>query len=253
MLNPVIVITPTPEKIKILSYNINHGEDTNQSYGFNEIIKIIKKENPDFVCLNDVEQECVRTYRENQVQKIAESLGMEYTFGEVVEIDGGWNGNAILSKYPLIFSGNRLLKKQGQSGIQAYLQTTYRVGDLKLHIYTSELSKDESIAEKQIEEITEKILDNMSKLAINDPIILTGTFNLLPNHNGIKEIEKYFLNSYDKIKGNKNTYPSNSPIHQYDYIFHRKNIRLESASVINNSTTRNCSRHLPVVTIFKLR
>ncbi len=249
-----VQIIPTPEKIKVLSFNINHGEDQSDGYGLKKIIEIIKNENPDFVTLNDVDKKAIRTYREDQARKIAGNLGMYFTFGNINKLNGGWNGNAILSKYPLIYSENRFYKDAIEDEKQTLLYGAFQAGNLKIHIFTTVLSENEDIAENQNQEIINQVIDHVAKHAVNDPVILTGSFNMDYNHSSIKEMNTYFLNSTKKIsENNKLTYPAIEPNQQFDYIFYRKNVKLLSGKVINNNFTRNSSDHLPVVAEFQFK
>jgi endonuclease/exonuclease/phosphatase family metal-dependent hydrolase len=252
MKNQTVEVAVTPEKLKVMSFNINHGEGSDGGYGLKEIIQIIRSENPDIVTLNDVDKLAVRTYREDQARKIAGNLGMNFTYGETSEIEGGWNGNAILSKYPLIYSGNRFFSAGAKENPKAYLHTTYALGDLKVHIITTEFSEGEETAVKQKQEMLDRVLNDMTKFIVNDPIILTGTFNMNHNHSAIKDLDNYFINTTRK-NSNKLTYPARNPVRQGDYIFYRKNIKLLSAEIVDNNNTRNSSDHLPLWAEFLLR
>lgn len=246
------IIPETPEKIKILSFNINHGEDNSGSYGLKEIIEIIKDQDADIVTLNDVDNMSVRTYREDQARKIAGNLGMNFTYGNINEVEGGWNGNAILSKYPLTFSGNRFYRRTDGKIKQAYLHGIYNLGGLKLHVITTELSEIDTLAEGQNQELLDRMIDAMSKYATNDPMIVTGSLNLGSSHSSIKGIDNYFVNATKKVS-NHLTYPAQNPVTQRDYVFFRKNIKSLSVKVINDNNTRNASDHLPILTEFLLR
>lgn len=247
-------VIPTPDKIKILSYNINHGEGPAGGYGLKEIIEIIKRENPDFVTLNDVDNKAVRTYREDQARKIAGNLGMFFTFGKTTALEGGWNGNAILSRYPLIFAENRFYKDDTGDENQAFLHGVFRAGEKEIHIYTTELAGDAEIAEKQNQELIDHIVDEMAQNAVNDPLFLTGSFNLNYDHVGIKGMKNYFENTTVKSSfTDKLTWPAHSPKYQYDYIFSRKNASLGGVKIIRDNNTQNTSDHLPLIAEFELK
>jgi len=249
-----VAVIPTPTSIKVMSYNINHGEDINGGYGLKEIIELIKIEKPDFVLLNDVDNIAIRTYREDQARKIAGNLGMYFTFGKTMEVEEGWNGNAILSKYPIKYSENRFFKKTTEGEAQSMLYAVFIAGEKNIHLVTTELSNDPLVSELQNMEVVDKIVAIMSKFAVNDPLILAGSFKMNYDHISIKGMNNYLGNvTSSDTKADKVTYPGNDPQFQYDYIFYRKNINLISKKVWKDNNTKNASDHLPVIAEFDLR
>lgn len=246
-------VVPTPEKIKIMTFNINHGEDSRGSYGLKEIIEIIRRESPDFVTINDIDSKAVRTYREDQARKIAGNLGMYFTFGKTTALEGGWNGNAILSKYPLKYAENRFYKNRHEPENQALLYGVFAAGEQEIHIFTTELAEDKETAEKQSHEIVDRIMDVMSKGAVNSPVLLAGSLNLEADHVSIKGMRNYLLNATGNAKGaERYSYPGSDPKTQRDYIFYRKNLNLFNWEMIRDNNTRNASDHLPLTATFTL-
>ena len=252
--NTKFQVVTTPTSIKVMSYNINHGEDIDGGYGLKEIIELIKIEKPDFVLLNDVDNIAIRTYREDQARKIAGNLGMNFTYGKTMEVEEGWNGNAILSKYPIKYSENRFFKNTEDGKAQAMLYTVFLAGKKNIHLITTELSKDPKVSELQNQEVVDKIVDVMTKRAVNDPIILTGSFNMNFNHISIKGMNNYLGNvTSNDNQSNKLTFPANNPQYQHDYIFYRKNISLVGKKIWKDNNTKNASDHLPIIAEFDLR
>ena len=95
-----------PEKIKVLNWNIERG------YELEPLIKYMRSESPDIICLQEVDWNCKRTGNVDVGQAIAEALDMRGYFStEYIEIDneyrskdlagGGVHGNMILSKFPI--------------------------------------------------------------------------------------------------------------------------------------------------------
>ncbi|MBN2281262.1 MAG: endonuclease/exonuclease/phosphatase family protein [Candidatus Marinimicrobia bacterium] len=249
-----IDLLPTPKTIKVMLYNINHGEDIDGGYSLKEIIELIKLEKPDFVLLNDVDNTSIRTYREDQARKIAGNLGMHFTYGKNQEVEEGWNGNAILSRFPLKYAENRLFKATANPKPEAMLYAVFEAGNKTVHLMTTELSKNEKIAEQQNQEVVDKVVDIMAKFAINDPFIIGGSFNMNYNHLSIKDMNNYLGNvTLNDSPADRLTYPANSPQYQFDYIFYRKNINLIGKRVWKDNYTKNASDHLPVIAEFELK
>lgn len=64
---------------------------------------MIRRQNPDFVTLNEVDVFTNRTGKDvHQARDLAEKLGMEWHFSKAIDRDGGEYGDAVLSKYPIL-------------------------------------------------------------------------------------------------------------------------------------------------------
>ncbi len=243
----------TPKRVKLLHFNINHGENEAGTYDLKQIIEIIKTQDPDFVTLADIDDKAVRTYRESQARKIAGNLSMIFTFGKTNKVEGGWTGNAILSKYPLIHAENQFLKTKNTKN-QALLYAVFEAGEKNIHLFSTELSKISETAEKQTQEVVDKIVETMTQNAVNAPLFFTGSLNLPQNHLSIKGLKNYLGNATsDLAHSRRKTYPASDPEHQYDYIFFRKNSTLAKKEIINTQQTRRASDHLPVLAEFILK
>ncbi len=247
---PDTIIIPTPETISIMSYNIHYGEIRDGSYNLDKIINVIKEKSPDFICLNNVDNKAVRTYRDDQARKIAAVLGMKFTFARNVKLEGGWNGNAILSKYPIKYAENKFLITSENDEPKSLLHAILKAGEIDIHIYSTELSKDSIQAEKQVKEI----IEFSTKKGVEKPIIIAGDFHLTSENQHIEELEYYFQSGSDKfINEQYLTYPANNPTKQYDYIFYNKNLILLNTEVINNESVQNTSDHLPIIARFRIK
>lgn len=101
--------------IRVLTWNIQHGENLQGTYNLQGIIDIIRKSGADIVALQDVDRSSSRTRNHFQADLLAQALGMNYVYGEAMEFTSGfwrtkgYNGNAILSKFPISENTNHPL------------------------------------------------------------------------------------------------------------------------------------------------
>ena len=92
--------TPPPAGEKaftIVSYNIHHGENL---AGALELIapgKVVMRENPRFVGLQEVDQLTMRVNRADTCAVLAATTGLHATFAKAIDYAGGEYGNALLS------------------------------------------------------------------------------------------------------------------------------------------------------------
>ena len=96
-------------QLRVLSYNIHHGEGINRELNLERIAEVILSVNPDLVALQEVDQNVKRTGNVDQPQELARLTKMNVAFGANIKLQGGHYGNAILSRFPINQHQNHLL------------------------------------------------------------------------------------------------------------------------------------------------
>ena len=89
------------ETLKGVSYNIRHGQGMDGKINLERLAKIIKKENPDLVALQEVDKSCKRSGNVDQAAELGRLLKMEHAFGKFMSYQGGEYGMAVLSRFPI--------------------------------------------------------------------------------------------------------------------------------------------------------
>ena len=214
-------------KLKVMSYNIRHGQGIGKIYSLKAIAEVIRRENPDIVGLNEVYQ---IHHLLDQPNKLSKMLGMNYVFQANVSYGyfGGY-GNLILSKCKILKSDSIKLPRVVGIETRGLLLSEILLDDKKISFGTTHLGLRIIDRSSQILSLKEIIKDN-------SPIILCGDFN-----GSVSELKPLF--SDYKLAGEYKTYHSNNPKKQFDYILSSKNISLCSSKVINSKA----SDHLPIV------
>ena len=87
--------------IRVLTYNIFHGETTNGKIDMDLYAEIIKDQSLDLVALQEVDKHTTRTGGIDITAELSVGTGMEGYFGKFRDYGGGEFGAAILSKYPV--------------------------------------------------------------------------------------------------------------------------------------------------------
>ena len=97
------MVRATGEKkmIRVLSYNIHHGEGLDGKLDLERIARVIKSASPDLVSLQEVDNRTTRSKGVDQAKELARLTGMKYAYGPSMDFDGGKYGNAILTKFIL--------------------------------------------------------------------------------------------------------------------------------------------------------
>jgi len=92
---------PTRPKLRVLTYNIHHGEGTDGKLDLQRIAGIIGDLSPDVVALQEVDNKTRRTGGVDQAAELSRLTGMNFAFGMAMPYQGGQYGEAVLSRFPL--------------------------------------------------------------------------------------------------------------------------------------------------------
>src|SRR3954468_2494324 len=90
-----------PERVRVLSYNIHHGEGVDGKLDLERIAAVINAVEPDLVALQEVDQRVARTRLIDEPADLARLTKMHVAFGANLALQGGHYGNAVLSRWPI--------------------------------------------------------------------------------------------------------------------------------------------------------
>ncbi len=87
--------------MRLLTYNIHKGVGSDRRYRLERIIHVIREQNPDLICLQEVDRNVRRSRYHDQPALLADHLGTEaYLYQLNVPHREGGYGNLILSRWP---------------------------------------------------------------------------------------------------------------------------------------------------------
>ena len=87
--------------LRVVCYNIYHGEGRDKVINIDRTGSVIAKYNPDLVALQEVDNKTTRSGNIDQTAELGRKLGMEYRFKKSIDYRGGEYGVAVLSAYPI--------------------------------------------------------------------------------------------------------------------------------------------------------
>ncbi len=99
----------SPSRVAILTYNIYHGEDANGGSNLDAVARIINSLKPDLVALQEVDNKTTRTKGLDLTAELSKRTGMHGVFGKAMDYAGGGYGEAVLSRYPVLYTKNNPL------------------------------------------------------------------------------------------------------------------------------------------------
>jgi endonuclease/exonuclease/phosphatase family metal-dependent hydrolase len=205
--------------LRILAYNIKHGEGMDRVIDLERAARVINSLDPDVVALQEVDSAVRRTSGVDQATRLGELTGMHATFGAFFDYQGGRYGMALLSKQPFVGVLNHRLPDgaEPRTGLAARI----RVGEppqeivvVGIHLYAT---AEERYA--QAARLVEILADETA------PVILAGDFNSRPE----SEVMALLARSWQiPEKGADHlTFPSDAPNREIDYIMYRPVDRFE--------------------------
>ena len=200
--------------VKVLSFNIFHGETTKGDFNLDAIAKVIIDAEPDLVALQEVDFKTNRAKKYDLVTELGWRTKMSSIFGRAMEYDGGEYGEGVLSKYTFIKSRNIVLPYTVGREPRAALEIITRLpsGDTIAFVGTHlDHLQDEKDRVAQVKKINKIFSDNKY------PTILVGDLNAIPGSKPINILEEIWMASYNK-QNPKPTFPSNNPTKKIDYV-----------------------------------
>jgi len=228
------------QKVKILTYNIHHANPPSKPgvIDINAIAKVINESGAEIVGIQEVDILVSRSEMMNQAEKLAELTGMEYYFSKGINLEKGYYGTLILSKYKIVGKRRYDLPMPVASENRSLAIVDVQLPDGKtISVANTHLDLKEENRIAQAEFINE-----LGEL-YSKPLILVGDLNAKPNSKPIKLLEQYFVRN---TKDNKPTSPNVNPKNEIDYIMVLNNVKFSWISYHVIAETY-ASDHLPLV------
>lgn len=92
----------SPRTLRVLTYNIHHGEAMDEQFDYERLAKVINDLSPDLVALQEVDEGTERASGADQAALLGKLCNMHYAFGQAMPYQGGRYGEAILSRFPIV-------------------------------------------------------------------------------------------------------------------------------------------------------
>jgi endonuclease/exonuclease/phosphatase family metal-dependent hydrolase len=109
LLTAVVNLASNSHVVRVLTYNIHHGEGTDREFDLVRIAAIITSADPDLVALQEVDQGTTRSARVDQLTELGRLTGMHAAFGKAMDFQGGSYGVGVLSRLPILRTDNQPL------------------------------------------------------------------------------------------------------------------------------------------------
>lgn len=227
--------SPASNSIRVVSYNIHFGASKKGKPAISVVSKFLSLVNPDILCLQEVDQNTIRSLFLDQPTKLNKDLSMKIAYGITDSVIPGKTGNLVLSKFPILSVENKVLPSTRYK--RSALKVTLKTPIGKVNVINTHLSLSKKTRQKQIEIIKAWILEDRL------PAILAGDFNTTD----MSELEPLlsFLNDPAIITNQTDikTFKDHKYYARIDYIFVPKTYFVKSYMV----PSFHFSDHYPVI------
>jgi endonuclease/exonuclease/phosphatase family metal-dependent hydrolase len=185
---------PAPVVIRVLTYNIRHGEGRDRRIDLERTAEVMRRAQPDIIALQEVDRGTERSGRVDQLAELARLMGMHAEFGKAIAYEGGEYGVAVLSRWPILSSENRPLPSSPDNEARTALSVLVRVGDdgpmikfTSTHLSQSRWVDDGLAQAEQLNHLLAAIDDRSS--------VLAGDFNARTDTNIMEALQGVWTNA----------------------------------------------------------
>ena len=239
---------------RLLTYNVHRCVGTDRKLDVQRIAEVIAAENPDIVCLQELDVGRARTNGVDQAHELAKLLGMVSRFHPAMTVEGEQYGDAILTALPdRLIKADSLPTLSGIPGLEprGAVWTEVRVGEAKLNLINTHLGLVPNEQRSQTRALKGK--DWVG--ACEGPTILCGDFNATSITRPYATLTRD-LRDAQRVLGLRpsiKTFPSSFAAIRIDHYFVSDHIEVKGIYTPNSPLVRVASDHLPLVMDFEIR
>ena len=205
-----------PRTLRILSYNIHHGEGVDGKLDLERLAGVIRGCEADVVAVQEVDRNVPRSQRIDEPRELARLTKLEhFAFGRTIPLSGGEYGNLVLSRFPItdsrVLTFPNTVGAEQRGAVEAEIDSP--AGKFRLFATHLDFSRKEAGEEDRQGAIR---LVNERVKASGVPAVLAGDFNCTPDSLTVKAIRETWLqtNTAEAF-----TIPVAQPKRQIDFVF----------------------------------
>jgi len=236
--------------MRVLSYNIHKGiGGRDRRYRLERIIQVIAEQEPDLICLQEVDFNVRRTRHEDQPRQLGDALNAIAELYQLnVHLGAGGYGNLILSRWPFRDSHQVSLRQRRRKPRGAQLAVV-ETPEGPLHLINWHLG----LAERERHWQVNHLLSQECYLSLADwPTLIVGDFNDWRNTLARGTFAGHGFEQVTMPHDQFRSFPAYFPVVSLDKAFARGGIEIQHARVIHSKLARLASDHLPLVIDFRL-
>lgn len=240
---PLIMMSVSGCELRVLTWNIHHGEGIDGKLDLPRIGAVIREARPDIVALQEVDVRTERIKGRDTVRELERLTGMRGIFGASMPFQGGGYGNAILVNGTVL--GSRVFPVGASEGMEP---RSLLMTEMRPYRCSQDLAFFSTHFDHKSEE-DRMAAAGLANLPVSLPAILAGDLNAPPDDLVIGTLMQQWTSA---TKGSGfPTIPVESPKRQIDFILFRpaKRWTVVDAKVLPEAVA---SDHRALLAVLKL-
>jgi endonuclease/exonuclease/phosphatase family metal-dependent hydrolase len=236
--------------MRLLTYNIHKGiGGRDRRYSLERIIDVIEAENPDLICLQEVDRHVRRSGRHDQPQRLADALrpaGMLFQLNVKIK-DGGY-GNLLLTRWPFEAKHQVSLRhswKKPRGAQMAVVATP----EGPLHLVNWHLGLADYERQWQVEHL---LTHHLFRESAHLPTLIAGDTNDWRETLARGAFGRHGFDQVTHPRSRFRTFPAYLAVSALDKAFVRGEVHVRRAHVVRTALARTASDHLPLVVDFHI-
>jgi endonuclease/exonuclease/phosphatase family metal-dependent hydrolase len=236
--------------MRLLTYNIHKGiGGRDRRYDLSRIIEVIEEENPDLICLQEVDHGVRRSRFHDQPQMLAKHFNAVARLGQTtVRLKTGGYGNLILSRWPLHSCHQislRLNSKKPRGAQIAVVESPEGPFQL-VHWHLG-------LAEKERHwQVNHLLTHHLFRSCDEMPVLVAGDCNDWRNTLCNGPFAAHGFVQITAPASRFRSFPAYFPMGSLDKAFAKGDVFVRAARVVKSKMARRASDHLPLVVDFHL-
>lgn len=231
--------------MRLLSYNIHKGiGGRDRKYRLERVIDIIEQENPDIICLQEVDRQVARSRHDDQAKILAEYFSVADSLYQLnVHLRTGGYGNLVLSRWKFRshhqISIRRKMKKP--RGAQLVVVDT---PEGHLHLVHWHLGLAERERHWQVQHL---LTHHLFRESHHLPTLIVGDFNDWRNMLCEGQLAQNGFGQVTAPISRFRSFPAYMAVGSLDKAFCRGDLTIRHARIVRTAAARRASDHLPLV------
>jgi endonuclease/exonuclease/phosphatase family metal-dependent hydrolase len=236
--------------MRLLSYNIHKGiGGSDRRYMLERVIEVIEEENPDLICLQEVDHNVRRSRYHDQPHLLARHFNaVAHLRQTTVRLKTGGYGNLIISRWPFR-SGHQISLRLGGKKPRGAQLVVVETPEGLLQLVHWHLG----LAEKERHwQVNHLLSHSLFREAGDLPVLVAGDSNDWRNTLAAGPFADHGFAHVTAPISRFRSFPAYFPMGSLDKAFYRGDIFVRAARVVRSNLARRASDHLPLVIDFHL-
>ncbi|GAA1476200.1 endonuclease/exonuclease/phosphatase family protein [Nocardioides aestuarii] len=238
-------LTPCPQgsRLTAMTFNIHFGKTARGEPGLDRIAREIRAWAPDVVVLNEVDRGRGRSGGVAQARVLGQRTGMHAAYGPNRRYGGGWSGNAVLSRLPVVRSGNRALPFVEGTIPRGLLRVTVDLDGVPVDVFATHFENSSPAARRRQAREVARTVSRSPR-----PFVLGGDLNASPGGVALQVLDRAgVVDAWTQVgRGDGFTVPAWAPRKRIDYLLSDERLLPRRSEVLLSQV----SDHRPVRTVF---